>query len=162
MKCQNCGKNNANVRYTQVINGDKMELFLCDECANEMNIGMNFNFGINDVFSSFFDDFTGLKTITMPEIIKCKNCGLSYDEFAKTGMLGCEECYDTFSSILDGILNRLHGSNRNLINKNANRINENKEISELDKLKDELKVCIEKEEYEKAAVLRDKIKKLEK
>ena len=162
MKCQNCGKNNANVRYTQVINGDKMELFLCDECANEMNIGMNFNFGINDVFSSFFDDFTGLKTITMPEIIKCKNCGLSYDEFAKTGMLGCEECYDTFSSRLDGILNRLHGSNRNLINKNANRINENKEISELDKLKDELKVCIEKEEYEKAAVLRDKIKKLEK
>lgn len=162
MKCQNCGKNNANVRYTQVINGDKMELFLCDECANEMNIGTNFNFGINDVFSSFFDDFTGLKTITMPEIIKCKNCGLSYDEFAKTGMLGCEECYDTFSSRLDGILNRLHGSNRNLINKNANRINENKEISELDKLKDELKVCIEKEEYEKAAVLRDKIKKLEK
>ena len=37
-----------------------------------------------------------------------------------------------------------------------------KGLSELDKLKNELKDCIEKEEYEKAAVIRDKIKKLEK
>lgn len=160
MKCQNCGKNNANVRYTQVVNGDKMELFLCDECANEMNIGMNFDFGINDVFSSFFDDFAGLKTIAMPEITKCNSCGLTYDEFSNTGMLGCERCYDTFSNRLDGVLNRIHGSNRHLINdkKESNK----KELSELDKLKNELKDCIEKEEYEKAAVIRDKIKKLEK
>ena len=122
MKCQNCGKNNANVRYTQVINGDKMELCLCDECANEMNIGMNFNFGINDVFSTFFDDFTGFKTISMPEITKCKTCGLSYDDFSKTGMLGCENCYDTFSNRLDGVLKRLHGSNRQL-NSAKNEIN---------------------------------------
>ena len=160
MKCQNCGKNNANVRYTQVVNGDKMELFLCDECANEMNIGMNFDFGINDVFSSFFDDFAGLKTIAMPEITKCNSCGLTYDEFSNTGMLGCERCYDTFSNRLDGVLNRIHGSNRHLINdkKESNK----KGLSELDKLKNELKDCIEKEEYEKAAVIRDKIKKLEK
>ena len=160
MKCQNCGKNNANVRYTQVVNGDKMELFLCDECANEMNIGMNFDFGMNDVFSSFFDDFAGLKTIAMPEITKCNSCGLTYDEFSNTGMLGCERCYDTFSNRLDGVLNRIHGSNRHLINdkKESNK----KELSELDKLKNELKNCIEKEEYEKAAVIRDKIKKLEK
>lgn len=160
MKCQNCGKNNANVRYTQVVNGDKMELFLCDECANEMNIGMNFDFGMNDVFSSFFDDFAGLKTIAMPEITKCNSCGLTYDEFSNTGMFGCERCYDTFSNRLDGVLNRIHGSNRHLINdkKESNK----KELSELDKLKNELKDCIEKEEYEKAAVIRDKIKKLEK
>ena len=160
MKCQNCGKNNANVRYTQVVNGDKMELFLCDECANEMNIGMNFDFGMNDVFSSFFDDFAGLKTIAMPEITKCNSCGLTYDEFSNTGMLGCERCYDTFSNRLDGVLNRIHGSNRHLINdkKESNK----KGLSELDKLKNELKDCIEKEEYEKAAVIRDKIKKLEK
>lgn len=162
MKCQNCGKNNANVRYTQVINGDKMELFLCDECANEMNIGMNFDFGINDVFSSFFDDFTGFKTVAIPEVTKCKTCGLSYDEFSKSGMLGCEKCYDTFSNRLDGILKRMHGSNRHLFSKKTEEKNENKTEMEINKLKAELETCIEKEEYEKAAVLRDKIKKLEK
>ncbi len=159
MKCQNCGKNNANVRYTQVINGDKTELFLCDECANEMNIGMNFNFGINDVFSSFFDDFTGLKTISMPEITKCNTCGMTYDEFSKTGLLGCEDCYDTFSNRLDNVLNRIHGNNRHLINK---RKDDRQEESEVEKLKAKLKECIEKEEYEEAAKIRDKIKELEK
>lgn len=161
MKCQNCGKNNANVRYTQVINGDKTELFLCDECANEMNIGMNFDFGMNDVFSNFFDDFTGIKTIAIPEITKCKSCGLNYDEFSNTGMLGCEECYNTFSNRLDGILNRIHGSNRQLNSAKKDKEAKN-ELSEIEKLKNELKICIEKEEYEKAAVIRDKIKKLEK
>lgn len=164
MKCQNCGKNNANVKYTQVINGDKMELFLCDQCANEMNIGMNFDFGIHDVFSNFFDDFAGLKTIAIPEISKCKSCGLSYDEFSNTGMLGCEDCYSTFSNRLDEVLNRIHGGNRHLsVGKKISKASETKnELSEIDKLKAELKVCIEKEEYEKAAVIRDKIKKLEK
>lgn len=163
MKCQNCGKNLASVRYTQVINGEKTELFLCDECANEMNIGMNFNFGMNDVFSTFFDDFTGVKTISIPEITKCKNCGMTYDEFSKSGMLGCEACYDTFSNRLDNVLNRIHGANRHLKLDGKKAKKESvKEVPEIDKLKAELKECIEKEEYEKAAVLRDKIKKLEK
>ena len=164
MKCQNCGMNNANVRYTQVINGEKTELFLCDGCANEMNIGMNFDFGMNDVFSSFFDGLTGIKTISIPEITKCKSCGLSYDEFSNTGMLGCKDCYNSFSNRLDGILNRIHGSNRHLNLKNKNEVESSakKEISEIENLKAKLKNCIAKEEYEKAAVLRDKIKKLEK
>lgn len=162
MKCQNCGKNNANVKYTQVINGDKTQLFLCDECANEMNIGMNFDFGMHDVFSNFFDEFSGLKTIAIPEISKCNSCGMSYDEFSKTGMLGCEKCYSIFSNRLDEVLNRIHGSNRHLKLADKN-IKEDRNVdNEIIKLKNELKNCIEKEEYEKAAIIRDKIKKLEK
>ena len=162
MKCQNCGKNNANVKYTQVINGDKTQLFLCDECANEMNIGMNFDFGMHDVFSNFFDEISGLKTIANPEISKCSTCGMSYDEFSKNGMLGCEKCYSVFSNRLDEVLNRIHGSNRHLKLADKN-IKEDRNVdNEIIKLKNELKNCIEKEEYEKAAIIRDKIKKLEK
>ena len=32
MKCENCGKNEANVKYTQIINGEKKQMFLCEEC----------------------------------------------------------------------------------------------------------------------------------
>ena len=62
------------------------------------------------------------------------------------------------------ILNRIHGKNRHLkIGRKNNEANEEKSnISEIIKLKDELKNCIEREEYEKAAIIRDKIKKLEK
>ena len=64
---------------------------------------------------------------------------------------------------------RLQGSNRH-IGRRLNGINQNvkqkekkekKEKTELEKLQEELKKCVEKEEYEKAAVIRDKIKKLE-
>ena len=36
MKCQNCGKNEANFQYRQIINGKKKELILCSECAKKL------------------------------------------------------------------------------------------------------------------------------
>lgn len=33
MFCQNCGKNEVNFRYTQIVNGVKKEMALCDKCA---------------------------------------------------------------------------------------------------------------------------------
>lgn len=35
MLCQNCGKNEANIRYTQIINGVKKEVALCSDCASK-------------------------------------------------------------------------------------------------------------------------------
>ena len=35
MKCQNCGKRNAVVDYTQIIDGNKLHLHLCEKCASE-------------------------------------------------------------------------------------------------------------------------------
>ena len=36
MKCQQCGKNDANVNASIQINGQRMEMHLCSECFNEM------------------------------------------------------------------------------------------------------------------------------
>ena len=55
MLCQNCNKNEATVKYTEIINGEKREVMLCEECSRELGIGhMNFNMPID--FSSFFGD----------------------------------------------------------------------------------------------------------
>ena len=87
MLCENCGENEANVKYTQIINGVKKEMILCEECAREKGItNMDFNMPIN--FSSFlsdiFDDYneTGfLPEITKTKTLKCNKCGLTYDGF---------------------------------------------------------------------------------
>ena len=34
MLCENCGKHEANVKYTQIINGVKKEMLLCEEWSN--------------------------------------------------------------------------------------------------------------------------------
>ena len=38
MLCQNCGKNEVNFRYTQIVNGVKKEMALCDKCAKKLGL----------------------------------------------------------------------------------------------------------------------------
>ena len=153
MMCQNCGRNNANVMYKSVVNGNRTELYLCDKCANKMNIGMNFDFGVNDIFSSFFDDFGGLKMLTMPNLMGREN-------FMLPGFAYGYEAEDSLDE-LDGILEK-NRQKRNAKKEVEAKETKVKEVSEVDKLKAELNECIKNEEYEKAAVRRDKIKNLEK
>ena len=187
MLCENCGKNEANVKYTQIINGVKKEMRLCEECAREQGItNMDFNMPIN--FSSFlsdiFDDYNDsgfLPQIAKANDLKCNKCGLTYDEFINTGKFGCENCYNTFSDKIDYLVKNLHGSSRHIGRKNkfikaneseiinAEEVKEkntknaelNSEESKLGKLKKELKEAIKDERYEDAAKIRDEIKKME-
>ena len=88
MKCENCGKNEANVKYTQIINGEKKQMFLCEECSEKLGLNdIHFNMPIN--FTSFLTDFfNDVNDISfMPRlggadsILKCSKCGLTWDEF---------------------------------------------------------------------------------
>ena len=174
MKCENCGKNEANVKYTQIINGDKKQMFLCEECSEKLGIGnMNFNMPID--FSSFFggmledSDFMPL----FPEVkeLKCDNCNMTFDEFINTGKLGCPACYEAFSEKIDPMLKRIHGSNR-YIGKKLNKANKEEIIhqsednkkdnskSKKEELEEDLKQAISEERYEDAAKIRDQIKGL--
>jgi protein arginine kinase activator len=86
---------------------------------------------------------------------------MSLEEFQKTGRLGCSTCYDTFGEVLKPLIKRLHGSLQHT-GKVPVRFSKTVSITrEIAKLKDLLNKAIEKEEYEKAAEIRDKIKDLE-
>lgn len=181
MLCENCGKNHANVQYTEIINGEKKQVFLCEECSQKLGIGkMDFNIPIN--FSSFFGDFLEefqnsafMPTLDMKNDIKCDSCNMTFEEFLNTGKFGCSNCYNAFESKIDPILKKIHGNNKHIgrigkITENNNvkfedshKVQEDKkEINEVDKLKEELKNAIKEERYEDAAKIRDEIKKLEK
>ncbi len=186
MLCENCGKNEANVKYTQIINGVKKEMILCEECSKKLGIGMNhldFNMPIN--LSSFFGEFieenepTFLSQMIPQNQLTCEQCGMTYDDFVKNGKFGCSNCYDVFSNKIDPLLKNLHGANRHIgrgikgaktKQKPEDKIkNEPKETQQeetqknkLEELKNNLKQAIQEEKYEEAAKLRDEIKKLEK
>lgn len=173
MFCENCGKNYANVKYTQIINGEKKEMFLCDECSNKLGI-QNFNIpiDISSFFSNFFDQMENeniLPEVLKSKKMKCDRCDLTFEEFIQTGKLGCPECYSTFQTRLDPLLRNLHGSNRHVgrlgaienIIPTETEIEESSESTEIRKLKQSLKKAIKEENYEEAAKLRDEIKKLE-
>ena len=118
MKCQNCGENEANVRYTEIINGVKKEMALCDKCSKELGMqSLDFNIPIN--FSSFLGEFLEDSDSLLPSFInknelKCDFCGMTFDDFANCGKLGCANCYNVFENKINNILKNLHGSNTHL------------------------------------------------
>lgn len=178
MKCQNCGRNNANVSYTRIINGDRTELHLCSECAKDMNIEVNFNFGFNDMFSRLFDDFSSLRNFEIPQYSGFRALERGIDEimndnfFGRNTLFGNNDFIDSSNTELDEALNNIQKKHRGLNkakdnneeNKKDKKVNkvEDKKQKEIAELKAKIQEYIKSEEYEKAAVLRDKIKELEK
>ena len=180
MLCDNCKNNEATVKYTEIINGQKKEMNLCEECSHKLGIdNISFNMPIN--FSSFFgglldDEYNSPEFLPLFQTVrelKCDNCNMTYDEFTKEGKFGCEECYNVFSSKIDSLLKRLHGSNKYMGRKGLNSSltdtinNEDKQENQksetetkLEKLQKDLKKAIKDERYEDAAKIRDEIKKI--
>ena len=116
MLCQNCGKNEVNFRYTQIVNGVKKEMALCHRCAKELGIeSVDFNMPIN--FSSFFSDFfhdteSFLPSFAKTNLLECSDCGTTFDDLADVGEFGCGNCYITFADRILPVLKNLHGSNK--------------------------------------------------
>lgn len=173
MLCDHCHEREANVKYTQIINGQKKEMNLCEKCSQELGIGnMQFNMPLS--FSNFFEDFfepelNFMPSLALPKQEKCDTCGMTYDEFTKIGKFGCANCYETFSNRIDPILKRLQGANRytgkrkektSIIKLEKTEIHP--EENKLEQLQSQLKKAIQEEKYEEAAKIRDEIKKLEK
>ena len=175
MLCQNCNKREANVKYTEIINGEKKEMHLCEECSEKLGLNnisfdmpINFSNFFDDIFNDYEDEFIPLLEKT--KTLKCNKCGMTYDEFLKEGKFGCSNCYASFENKIEPILKRLHGETSHKGRKANQTIKKDNyvevatpEISNIKRdLQAELKKAIQEERYEDAAKIRDEIKKEEK
>jgi protein arginine kinase activator len=166
MKCDVCGKNNATIHVTEIINGEVKELHICDACAQNKGMIKNHkNFGLADFLAGLTDfgisaeDRKALEDFDL----RCPKCGLSFEDFKKIGRLGCSNCYEAFKDGLMPLLRKIHGSNshsRNGLHKIGPDSSQQK--FDLTDLKAKLKQAIKKEEFEEAARLRDLIRGLNK
>lgn len=169
MVCDNCKKNEATVHIKKIINGSKQEYSLCDVCANELNemnfsdvssMGFSSNFTVQDLLGGIID-YVNQSTQSNVNVPTCKNCGMAYSEFKKTGLVGCMECYDSFKTAMTPVIKRVQGGVDHIgkIPKKSGK--EIMERRKLLKLKEELSGAILNEEYELAAELRDKIREIQ-
>jgi protein arginine kinase activator len=164
MLCQHCQKRIANVHFTQIINNNKIEMYLCENCAREkgqMNVGGPLS--ISDFLGGLIGVGHTNPFTQNPEADRsvCDKCGMTYEEFQRIGKFGCSNCYELFGDRIQPLLKRLHGNvehNGKIPANVAKEISSSKEISSLKEL---LNKAIQNEEYEKAAEIRDKIKNIE-
>ena len=118
--------------------------------------------GIFDFSSMLPSFFTSLNhELGSGESKRCPVCGSTFDDIARSGRIGCPQCYETFADELAATVNQLHGASKpqGRIPKRFGE-KQNRE-AEINSLKEEQKKAIEAQEFEKAAELRDKIKALE-
>lgn len=152
MKCQSCGKKDANIKYYENINGMKQTLYFCEECAKKL--------GFSDLSSLFSPIFTTLPEFNLLEKKKCDLCGYTLDSYLNTGLLGCEACYKAFEDSIDELLYKINGKNRHIKLKEFENVENNYKETNIEKLKKKLEKLIEEEKYEEAAIIRDEIKKI--
>ncbi len=161
MKCDKCGKS-ATVHLTQIVDNQITELHLCEDCAKAQSVQMEQQFGLADLLAGLSDFGKHVKEEEQAKL-KCPNCALTYEEFRKMGRLGCNSCYDTFRDSLSTLLKKIHGSNKHLGKApKSSPKKEKKATDDIEELRNQLQIAISKEDFEKAAEIRDRIKTLEK
>ena len=164
MLCENCGKNEATFHYKSNINGEKTESHLCADCVAKLGKEEFFMMpSATDYFDSFLSNVfsEGLPAFTNTGIKRCPLCGASAKDISKTGKVGCAECYDVFSDMLMPYVRRIHGNTHHIGKISAAAKPEVKVKKQIHELKSQLKAAVNEQNFERAAELRDEIKKLE-
>lgn len=168
MICQVCRKNAATVHVTKVVNNVRTELHLCQQCAKErgeLHVFSVPSFALSNLLAGLLQGGSGHGVhVGIPAGAgrKCRTCGMDYSDFTDSGLLGCSDCYCEFAPMLNPLIRRIHGHTRHTgkaPRRTGKAVRFRREISSLRR---KLQQFIETEEYEKAAVVRDRIRDLEK
>ena len=171
MLCDICGKKQATVHLTEIIDDQMTELHLCEPCAKEKGAQMEKHFDLSDLLAGLAD-MGSAPGLQVDEKVKCPNCGMNYQDFKAIGQLGCSECYKAFNKNLIPLLKRIHGSIQYFgkmpavsaarsLKPGAAKSKAASALQQLEDYKARLHKAIQEEEFEQAARLRDKIKELE-
>jgi len=176
MLCSICNQNEATIHIQEIINNKKQALHICNECAVKKGIENADMTSINiaeilyklsavkdnsDMGISEEGDINSKIETTTPAVLMCGKCGWDVRKFKQTGRLGCEECYHSFASLLTETLMNMH---RGPVHTGKEPLISNiKDTSvklDLMTLQKKLEQHVQREEYEEAAKVRDKINEI--
>jgi len=162
MICQVCGERKATFHFKEMINGEVEELHLCEICAKEKGLDETF-FIPSFSLSNLMAGLTELEVPLSEEIsVSCPHCGLSYEDIKRKGKIGCALCYQVLKEYLTPLLERIQGKVRHSGKVPRKGKVEDQRERRIYELRKELEKLVRKEEYERAAKLRDEIRRLEK
>jgi protein arginine kinase activator len=150
MKCEICNERDAEVGVKRMLAGKEQDLFVCRVCAQRA-VGTQVGPLVEMLLEAAFD----LQPLSDERI--CPGCGLSRSEFRQRERVGCARCYETFARELAPLLREMHVAGHH-----AGKMPE-RERAHLKRAEIEaaLQETIRNQRYEDAAVLRDRLHKLD-
>jgi protein arginine kinase activator len=158
MLCTICNVREAEIHFEAIVNDKVIKMHLCEECARKKGMELNplkQNFSLVDLLSTLSDwEIPAHKTVCD---VTCPKCGLTYGQFKETGRLSCAHCYTTFALQLAPLLKHIHGS----VKHTGKKPDPTPSVhDQMVRLKMELADAVRKEEFERAADLRDQLRDL--
>jgi len=163
MQCQICNKNTATIHLTEIAEGVRTEMHLCESCAIQQGIAAKSQVSVNDLLSGLLASQPSDEELFGPgEAQKtCPHCGSTLAHFRKEGVLGCPHDYEVFEEALSPLIERAQSGKTHHAGKVPSCLAAHTKVSmECSRLRQQLQAAIRKEDYELAAQLRDQINNL--
>lgn len=158
MLCSKCNKKEATIHYAEIVDGQIKKLDLCEQCAEEVGVGGSSTAPLSGFLSGLMEGDKQQKNVKDA----CPSCKMTYEDFRRTGRLGCGSCYEAFNEGLVYLIETIHKSKRHLGKVPQTAVKEFESVSKIEDLEKKLKKAIETENFEEAAKLRDEVRSLKK
>jgi protein arginine kinase activator len=154
LKCDLC-PNPATVHLTQIVNNKVHKVDLCESCAQAKGVTDPSGFSLADLLLK-----ASLNSEVSTPAVRCGQCGFTQNDFKKHGRFGCPQCYSTFSSLVEPMLDNMHKGTAHT-GKVPEKALERRSLQDrLDELEINLESAVKTERYEAAARYRDEINQL--
>ncbi|MBM4040875.1 MAG: hypothetical protein FJ290_20430 [Planctomycetes bacterium] len=160
--CQ-CGKKLATIHVTEIINGEKKEIHLCEDCAKKKQLILPASsslLNLGELLSGLAQAAGESENDELARTV-CPNCGMTFADFRSSGRFGCPNDYEAFRRGVDPLLERIHGTTEHRGRRPAAPAGAPQD-SRLAQLRSELRKAVADEAYERAARIRDQIYALKK
>ncbi|MDO9543304.1 MAG: UvrB/UvrC motif-containing protein [Kiritimatiellia bacterium] len=158
MLCKICGKKEATVHLTQMLNDEVRKMHLCEQCAEASGIDMDAPTSVTNFLLGL-----GAPKNSAPGTAgrTCPQCRMRFADFKKASRLGCQNCYVTFAEELEPLLNGMQKGARHMGKKPVHYASAVNVFPSPASLKKALEEAVASENYEEAARLRDQIRAAE-
>ena len=191
MKCEKCHERDASVHLTQVLDGEACSIHLCMECAREAGLDPSGPMEMNQLLAGTAHLYQELQKDIPQELRdaaeamlrnlgkkkpdgdaeeeakgeaggpRCPHCGTTLAKARKSRLMGCPLCYAAFAEQVRAYLDPVTAGEA-FAGWTPKRMPEGlRRDMERMRLEGELRDALGREEYERAAELRDRIAALQ-
>lgn len=160
MMCQLCNKAQATVHLTEISQNKEVQvLHACEDCARANGLGYKLSVKIEEVTAAAKANPLGRLVKDVPDVT-CPGCGQTYAEFRQKVRAGCEKDYEVFREGIVPLLSKIHGATKHVGKVPPDAADALKKEGHLRELEREMEELVKAEQYEKAARIRDEIRKM--
>lgn len=165
VKCQRCEKP-ATFHITELTEPTgPRELHLCEDCARYYlqhgTLAEPKSGKVQGLGQHSFKMAQTAEELAQLDQRSCPVCGITFYEFRQMGRLGCPHDYICFGRELEPLLASIHGLTRHQGKVPKRGPMTTEKHTSLIRLRREMRMAVEQEEYERAGQLRDEIRRLE-